>query len=69
MEEVIEAIYEKGVLKPLKKLNLKEGEKVKLEIKSDEVIDENFIDFLEKLRARLPKSENVYKILEEIRKW
>jgi len=33
MEEVIEAIYEKGVLKPLKKLNLKEGERVKLEIK------------------------------------
>jgi len=68
MEEVIEAIYEDGVLKPLKKLNLREGEKVKLEIKSDEVIDENFIDFLEKLRAKLPKSENVYKILEEIRK-
>jgi len=33
MEEVIEAIYEDGVLKPLKKLNLKEGEKVKVEIK------------------------------------
>jgi len=33
MEEVVEAIYEKGVLKPLKKLNLKEKERVKIEIK------------------------------------
>jgi len=33
MEEVIKGIYEKGILKPLKKLNLKEGEKVKIEIK------------------------------------
>jgi len=32
MEEIVEAIYEKGVLKPLKKLNLKEGERVRLKI-------------------------------------
>jgi len=32
MEEVIEAIYENGVLRPLKKLNLKEGERVRLKI-------------------------------------
>jgi len=30
MPEVIEVIYEKGVLKPLKKVDLKEGEKLKI---------------------------------------
>ncbi|AEC52849.1 hypothetical protein PNA2_1935 [Pyrococcus sp. NA2] len=30
--EIIEAVYEKGVLKPLKPLKLKEGEKVILKI-------------------------------------
>ncbi|MEM5820726.1 MAG: antitoxin AF2212-like protein [Candidatus Aenigmatarchaeota archaeon] len=31
----IEAIYEKGVLKPLKKLKLKEGERVRIKIYYD----------------------------------
>lgn len=33
MGKVVEAIYEKGVLKPLEKLDLKEGERVKIEIR------------------------------------
>ncbi|MEM5828356.1 MAG: antitoxin family protein [Candidatus Aenigmatarchaeota archaeon] len=33
--EIVEAIYEKGTLKPLKKLNLREGEKVKIILKKD----------------------------------
>ena len=33
MPKVIEVIYEDGVFKPLKKLNLKEGKKIKVEIK------------------------------------
>ncbi len=32
MPKVIEAVYENGVLKPLEKVNLKEGEKVRLKI-------------------------------------
>ncbi len=32
METVIEAIYEDGVFKPLKKINLPKGTKVKLKI-------------------------------------
>jgi len=32
MEKVIEAIYEDGVFKPLKKINLPKGTKVKLKI-------------------------------------
>ncbi|RLI84934.1 MAG: DUF104 domain-containing protein [Archaeoglobales archaeon] len=33
MTKVIKAVYEKGVLKPLEKIDLKEGEKIKIEIK------------------------------------
>ena len=32
----IEAVYEKGVLKPLERLDLREGEQVKVEIKRHE---------------------------------
>jgi len=32
MEKVIEAIYENGVFKPLEKVDLKEGEKVKIKV-------------------------------------
>ncbi len=32
MEIVIEAIYENGVFKPLKKVNLKEGERVRIRV-------------------------------------
>ncbi len=33
MVKVIEAVYENGVFKPLKKVELKEGERVKIVIK------------------------------------
>ena len=36
MAREIEAIYEKGVLKPLERLDLREGERVKVEIKRHE---------------------------------
>ncbi len=32
MPKVIEAVYENGVFKPLEKVNLREGEKVRLKI-------------------------------------
>ncbi len=32
MGKVIEAVYENGVFKPLKKVNLKDGERVKIRI-------------------------------------
>ncbi|WP_099212162.1 antitoxin family protein [Thermococcus henrietii] len=40
--EVIEAVYDHGVLKPLKKVDLKEGEKVRIVLKRSlyEVISE-----------------------------
>ena len=32
MAKVIEAVYENGVFKPLEKVNLKDGEKVKIRV-------------------------------------
>ncbi len=59
--KVIEAIYENGVLKPLGKLDLKEGEKVKIEIKSRSI--EEFIKALDELPEKkidLKKIEGFY---------
>ncbi len=39
MPKVIEAVYENGVIKPLERVNLKEGEKIRVEIKM-RVVDE-----------------------------
>ncbi|WP_457754436.1 antitoxin AF2212-like protein [Thermococcus sp.] len=52
--EVIEAIYENGILKPLKKPNLREKEKVILVIR-EKVIDDDFITLLEKLSKKFQK--------------
>jgi predicted DNA-binding antitoxin AbrB/MazE fold protein len=35
MSRIIEVVYEKGVFKPLQKVELKEGEKLKIEIVED----------------------------------
>ncbi|MBP1912415.1 antitoxin AF2212-like protein [Thermococcus stetteri] len=37
--EVVEAVYENGVLKPLKPLKLKEGERVLLKVKKSSIIE------------------------------
>ena len=42
MPKIIEAIYENGVFKPLQKVNLKDGEKVKLRIEEISVVDRVF---------------------------
>jgi len=39
MGKVIEAIYEKGVFKPLEKVDLKEGEKVRIRIERRGIYD------------------------------
>jgi len=35
MPKIIEAVYENGVFKPIGKVDVKEGEKVRIEIKKD----------------------------------
>ncbi len=39
MAKVIEAIYENGVFKPLEKVDLKEGEKVRIRIEKRRIYD------------------------------
>ncbi len=39
MPKIIEAIYENGVFKPLEKVNLKEGEKIKLRLEEEGIAD------------------------------
>uniref|UniRef100_A0A7C3UBD3 Antitoxin n=2 Tax=Geoglobus ahangari TaxID=113653 RepID=A0A7C3UBD3_9EURY len=42
MPKIIEAVYENGVFKPLEKVDLKEGEKVRLKIEEINVVDRVF---------------------------
>lgn len=39
MEEIIEAVYEDGVLKPLKPLKLKEHERVRIKIIKGDIVE------------------------------
>ncbi len=47
MPKIIEAIYENGVFKPLQKVDLKEGEKVRIRIDDVESIINEFYGILE----------------------
>jgi len=66
MGKVIEVIYENGVLKPLEKIDLKEGEIVKIEIKEKRIGD-RFYKTLEELEKKAPMVYNAFKVLEEVR--
>jgi len=66
MGKIIEAIYEKGVFKPLEKVDLKDGEIVEIEIK-EKRISEKFYRVLEELEKKAPKVHNALKVLEEVR--
>ena len=62
MGKVIEAIYEKGVFKPLEKVDLKDGEIVEIEIK-EKKISEKFYRVLEELEK---KAREFYKAMEKL---
>jgi len=62
MEQVIEAIYEKGVFKPLKKVDLKEGERVRIRIERSLV--EIIRSYQEKFKLR---EEDIEEFLRERR--
>lgn len=66
MGKEIEAVYEKGILRPLERIELMEGEIVKIEIK-EKRIGESFYRTIEELEKRAPKVLNAVKILEEVR--
>ncbi|ASJ01192.1 antitoxin family protein [Thermococcus gorgonarius] len=69
MDEIIEAVYENGVLKPLKPLKLREHEKVRIKILKGDIVamtekfrkvitpekfDESPEDYLLRLREERP---------------
>ena len=60
MGRVIEVVYEDGVFKPLKEVNLKEGEKLRIEIK------ESLVDKLRKYRIKVD-TDILQEFLEERR--
>jgi len=60
MGKVIEAVYENGVFRPLEKVELKKGERVKIEIK------ESLIDKLKKYRIKVD-NDVLKEFLEERR--
>ena len=64
---IIDVIFENGVLKPLKKVNFKEGEILKIEIKKSKVFTKQYFKKLTDLKNKFDKFNNTYKILEEIR--
>lgn len=66
MVKVIEAVYEKGVFKPLEKVDLREGEIMEIEVKEKKIGD-RFYRVLEELERRAPKVSNAFKVLEEVR--
>jgi len=65
MAKIIEAIYEKGVFKPLQKVELKEGEKVRLRIEKEK----GLVELIEKLSEKFKDvKEDPLEVLLEMRK-
>ncbi len=60
MSKVIRVKYEKGVLKPLEPLNLREGDEVRIQ-----VLPEEFPELVDKVSVEA--SEDVDKVLREAR--
>ncbi len=65
VSKVIRVKYEKGVLKPLEPVDLKEGEEVQVIIQRGESIAEKFYGIARKHRPDLDKKEFL-EVLEEI---
>lgn len=52
MSKVIDAVFEDGVLKPVKKLRLKDKQQVKIQILNDEDWQERFDRVLKSIRSK-----------------
>ncbi len=61
MAKVIEAVYENGVLKPLERLDLKEGQRVRIRI-----IEKDTIQVAREVRNRLRKSLKDKDLVEDL---
>ena len=67
MQKTIEVVYEKGVFKPLEKVELVEGGKAKLTIEREKgvITSEDIEELRESIRS-LPKSKINLKRIDEI---
>lgn len=62
MGKVIEAVYEKGVFKPLEKVDLKEGERVKIKV------ERSLIELIKSYQDKFKlKEEDIEEFLRERR--
>lgn len=64
MNQTIEAVYEDGVFKPLNPITIEieEGEKVKIVVKTEEHIEESSVDLAEKYFKGLSE-EDIDKVI------
>jgi len=61
MAEIVEAVYENGVLRPLRKLDLKEGQRVRIRI-----IVKDPIQVAREVRSRLREKLRGKDLVEEL---
>ncbi len=61
MSKVIEAVYENGVLKPMEKLDLKDGQRVRIVI-----VEKDFIQIAREIRIRLREKLRGKDLLKEL---
>jgi len=67
MVKIIEVVYEDGVFKPLEKVDLPSGYRVKMRIEVERgIMTKKFLDELKKRVETLPKSKVNLKKLDEI---
>ena len=66
MSKVIRVRYEKGVLKPLEPVELRDGEEVIISV--ERKVAHGLAELVERLRKETPKVDNTEVLLEEIRK-
>lgn len=61
MAKIVEAVYENGVLKPLEKLDLRDGQRVKIMI-----VEKDFIEVAREIRMHLGKKLREKDLVEEL---
>ncbi len=61
MTKIIDAVYEKGVLKPIEKLDLKDGQRVRIMI-----VEKDFIQIARKTRVYLREKLRGKDLLKEL---
>ncbi len=59
--KIVEAVYENGVLKPLEKLDLRDGQRVKIVI-----VEKDFIEVAREIRMHLRKKLREKDLVEEL---